>query len=259
MMSSVSTLLGRSSARTMSIERRTADSSSSWPRWISTTSSSNSRRPTSACGPSTVTSLPRTASDASGNAASIWRRLASRWPSSAAMRCPPGTTTVCILASEVIGPGPAVATSTNTVATPRPIRDHQRRAATMPRMDFEIPDDLADLPRRARRLHRAGDQAARAAGRQHPLLRPPPRGRPHRLGPRRPAERGVGGAAARGPAAGRRGRPLPLPVPEGVRRQGRHQPRHGGHPRAPRRARASACTATCRTSTRSSATTSACC
>ena len=64
---------------------------------------------------------------------------------------------------------------------------------------------------------------------------------------------------ARGPAAGRRGRPLPLPVPEGVRRQGRHQPRHGGHPRAPRRARASACTATCRTSTRSSATTSACC
>ena len=101
-------------------------------------------------------------------------------------------------------------------------------------MDFEIPADLADYLDRARRLHRAGDQAARAAGRQHPLLRPPPRGRPHRLGARRAAERRVGGAAARGPAPGRRRRPLPLPVPEGVRRPGRHQPRHGGHPRAPR-------------------------
>src|ERR1700704_3103551 len=33
---------------------------------------------------------------------------------------------------------------------------------------------------------------------------------------------------------GARRRPLPLSVPEGVRRQGGHQPRHGGDPRAPR-------------------------
>ena len=72
------------------------------------------------------------------------------------------------------------------------------------------------------------------AGRQHPLLRPPARGRAHRLGTWRSAERGVGGAAARGPAPRRCRRSLPLPVPEGVRRQGRHQPRHGGDPRAPR-------------------------
>ena len=43
------------------------------------------------------------------------------------------------------------------------------------------------VPRRARRLHREGDQAARGAGRQHPVLRPPSGGRPHRLGSRRPA------------------------------------------------------------------------
>ena len=88
------------------------------------------------------------------------------------------------------------------------------------------------LPRRARRVHRAGDQAARAAGRQHPLLRPPPGGRPHGLGSGRPAERAVGGLAARGPAAGRRGRPLPVPVPQGVRRPGRYEPGDGGDPRA---------------------------
>ena len=38
-------------------------------------------------------------------------------------------------------------------------------------------------------------------------------------------------AEARAP--GRRGRPLPVRVPEGVRRPGRHQPGHGGDPRAP--------------------------
>ena len=102
-------------------------------------------------------------------------------------------------------------------------------------MDFDIPQDIADLPRRARRLHRAGDQAARAAGRQHPLLRPPPRGRPHRLGARRPAQRGVGAAArTRCKRLADEAGPLPLRLPEGVRRQGRHQPRHGRHPRAPR-------------------------
>ena len=48
-----------------------------------------------------------------------------------------------------------------------------------------------------------------------------------------PNER-VGAAPARGAPPRRRGRPLPLPVPEGVRGPGRHQPRHGDHPRAPR-------------------------
>ena len=37
---------------------------------------------------------------------------------------------------------------------------------------------------------------------------------------------------ARGPPPRRRRRPLPLPVPEGVRRPGRHEPRHGRDPRA---------------------------
>ena len=71
--------------------------------------------------PSTEISLPRTATDASGKAASIWRRLSSRWPSSAAMRCAPGTTTVCILASEVIGARPAGLSFRTTVATPRAV------------------------------------------------------------------------------------------------------------------------------------------
>ena len=72
-------------------------------------------------------------------------------------------------------------------------------------------------------------------------------------------ERGVGAAAAQGPRSVGQGRPLPLPVPEGVRRTERHQPRYGRHPRTPRGEGTRAFTAICRTSTPSSATTSACC
>ncbi len=82
-------------------------------------------------------------------------------------------------------------------------------------MDFNLPPELGRLPARARPLHRSGDQAARAAGRQHPLLRPSPRARPHRLGrgglPREEWE----GAAARGAPARRQGRTLPLRAAEG--------------------------------------------
>ena len=96
--------------------------------------------------------------------------------------------------------------------------------------------------------------------RQHPLLRPPPRGRAHRLGARRSAERGVGGAAC----ARRAGRAdeaghYRYALRQGVRRQGRHQPRAWRSSASTWPRRASACTTTCRTSTPSSATTSACC
>ncbi len=88
------------------------------------------------------------------------------------------------------------------------------------------------LPRRARRFHRARDQAARARERQHPLLRPPPRVGAHRLRARRPAAQGVGGATPRdAPARGPRGA-LPFQPPKGVRRQGRLAPGHGDHSRA---------------------------
>ena len=136
---------------------------------------------------------------------------------------------------------------------------HNRTIAKFAAVDFEIPAGHRRLPRRARRVHRARDRAAPGAGRQRPLLRPPPRGRPHRLGPRRPAQRGVGGAARRDAPPGRRRRPLPLRLPEGVRRQGGHQPRAWRSSASTSPARASACTTTCRTSRRSSATTSASC
>ena len=57
-------------------------------------------------------------------------------------------------------------------------------------MDFEIPARDPAQARRARRLHRARDQAARA--RAHPVLRPPPRVRAHRLRERRRARAGSG-------------------------------------------------------------------
>ena len=192
--------------------------------------------------------MPRTATDMSGKAARSgagWRRAGR---SSAAMRCPPGTTTVCILASEVIGPGPSVGTSATTVATHRARR--RRFRDLRPCCPIGAPSPAAVRRCRAwtSRSHRTSptllgqlddfieqvDQADRAAGRQHPLLRPSPRGRPHRLGARRPAQRGVGAAAPQGQAPGRRRRLLPLAVPQGVRRQRRQQPGHGDHPRAPR-------------------------
>ena len=112
--------------------------------------------------------------------------------------------------------------------------------------------------RSARRLHRGRDQAARAAGRQHPVLRPSPRVRAHRLRPRRRATRRLGGAAARDAPPRRRRRMAAARASGRVRRPGRHQPEDGDHPRAPRRTRASACTTTCRTSRRSSATSRPC-
>ena len=66
--------LGRSSWRTMSIERRRLDSSRCWPRCRSRTSSSISRAATSASGPSRWTSFPRTTISVPGKAASTWRR-----------------------------------------------------------------------------------------------------------------------------------------------------------------------------------------
>ena len=64
-------------------------------------------------------------------------------------------------------------------------------------MDFELPKDLVAYLDRARRLHRAGDPTSRGGRRQHPLLRPPPRGRPHRLGPGRAAQRTSGRLCSR--------------------------------------------------------------
>ena len=102
------------------------------------------------------------------------------------------------------------------------------------RHGLRAPPGPGRVPRRAGRLHRAGDQAARAGERQHPVLRPSPRGRTDRLGAGRSAEPRVGGAPPRGPAPSRRRRALSLPVPQGIRRQGGDQPRHGSHPRASR-------------------------
>ena len=48
-------------------------------------------------------------------------------------------------------------------------------------MDFDVPQDIQDYLDELDRVHRGRDQAAGAAGRQHPLLRPSPRVRPHRL------------------------------------------------------------------------------
>src|SRR3954468_23654338 len=74
------------------------------------------------------------------------------------MRCPPGTTTVRSLAREVIGArvgGLSFGCNGSfdwgcAPVSPRswcsgPIGDPSRRSATMPRMDFEIPQDIADL------------------------------------------------------------------------------------------------------------------
>ena len=99
-------------------------------------------------------------------------------------------------------------------------------------MNFDLPKDLADYLVELDDFIEKKIKPLRERGRQHPLLRSPPRRRAHRLGPRRPAVGGLGSAAREGAQAGRRRRPLSLSVPEGIRRQRRHQPRHGRHPRA---------------------------
>ena len=116
-------------------------------------------------------------------------------------------------------------------------------------MDFELPPDLVDYLAEFDDFIEREIKPLEQAGRQHPLLRPPARGRPHRLGPRRPAERGVGGScsprcAARADAAGHYRYSFPK--------------EYGGMDgtnlgmaviREHLAARASACTTTCRTST----------
>ena len=101
-------------------------------------------------------------------------------------------------------------------------------------MDFELPKDLADyldelddfIEREIKPLEQENDNIRFFDHRREDARTDWDRGGL--------PERRVGGAAPRGAAPRRRGRPLPLPVPEGVRRQGRHEPRHGRHPRAPR-------------------------
>ena len=79
-----------------------------------------------------------------------------------------------------------------TRRSPALTRRGARRVSTLGRMDFEIPADIQDTLDRARRVHRGGDQAAGAAGRQHPVLRPPPGVRADRLRERRRAARRTG-------------------------------------------------------------------
>ena len=62
-------------------------------------------------------------------------------------------------------------------------------------MDFDVPQDIQDYLAELDRFIEAEIKPLEAAGRQHPLLRPPARARAHRLGQRRPAAQGVGGAA----------------------------------------------------------------
>ena len=112
-------------------------------------------------------------------------------------------------------------------------------AASAPRLACEPQADGLQHPprdpgqaRRARRLHREGDRAARA--RAPAVLRPPPRERAHQLGRGRNASQGVGGAARRDAAARRSRRAPALRAAQGARRAGRQQPGDGDHPRAPR-------------------------
>ena len=81
------------------------------------------------------------------------------------------------------------------------------------------------------RVHRGGDQTA--GTRAHPVLRPAPRERPHRLGQRRHPAAGVGGPARRDAQARRQGGLAALRAAVAVRRPRRHQHRHGGDPGTP--------------------------
>ena len=103
-------------------------------------------------------------------------------------------------------------------------------------MDFALPADLVAYLAELDAFIEREIKPLEAAGRQHPLLRPPPRMGAHRFRQRRPAAAGVGGAAAaRRRTAPTRAGHLRFALPEAIRRQGRLQPRDGGDPRAPRR------------------------
>ena len=96
---------------------------------------------------------------------------------------------------------------------------------------FQPPRTPSGPARRDGRVHRGGDQTAGA--REHAVLRPASRVRPHRLGERRHPAAGVGGPARRDAQARRRGRLAALRPAVAVRRPRRHQPRHGRHPGTP--------------------------
>ena len=94
-------------------------------------------------------------------------------------------------------------------------------------------------PRSRRRSPRSTSSSSGRSGRsnrrrQHPVLRPPPRVRAHRLRGRRYAARRLGRPAARDAAARRRRGLAAVGVARGIRRARREQPRDGDHPRAPR-------------------------
>ncbi len=143
----------------------------------------------------------------------------------------------------------------------RELRDDARRDRTHKRkaehVDFDIPKDLADYLDELDEFIEREIKPLEQAERQHPLLRPPARGRAHRLGARRPAERRVGAAAR-----ARRGAAPTPPATTATRsrrstaaRRARTSGWRSSASTSP--ARASGSTTTCRTSTRSSATTSA--
>ena len=74
-------------------------------------------------------------------------------------------------------------------------------------VDFNLPEDLNEYLAELDDFIEAEIKPLEQRRRQHPLLRPPPGGRPDRLGSRRAAQPRVGVADGRGPAPGRRRRP----------------------------------------------------
>ena len=211
---------------------------------------------------------PRRRRRSSPSAASAWPASSARRASSSSTRCPATRAARSSRRTSARRTGRAASARSTDRACDQPSSRNLtltsgscplRRGCQSAPVDFNLPPDLAAYLEELDEFIETVIKPLEQRGRQHPLLRPPAGGRPHRLGPWRAAQRGVGAAARPGPAAGRRGGSLPVRVPEGVRRPGRHQPRDGRSSASTSRRRGSGCTTTCRTSTRSSATTSACC
>ena len=80
-------------------------------------------------------------------------------------------------------------------------------------MDFDLPEELAALPRRARRVHRAGDPPARSARTTTSGSSTTVASTPAPTGTAAACRTGSGRSCSGGAAAGRRGRPLPLRLP----------------------------------------------